>query len=443
MDTDAVQSNTDDHSMSNSGILSWGNFRDHDNLMNSGKTDISTIYVLGKAKQTGKVWPLSQFEKIDVLEYCLHPKRHHEEDDRIHSEYRQHLESAESMALPLEILMRIFEILYLQGELRPDYLCISKLIHALLLPMLYRRPRLKATNFFSFVDALVSNKSVGSNVKELDLSYIIQTGKNAFVAKLLKRCGSSLKLFVAPQTSFGFAPLIALKNCINLNVLDLRLVSETLDLDELFNSLKNLPKLTQLSFPRSSIELKDINGVYWPSSLKFLRLSGGINDAFLLNVKLPPTITELEFTHCPQITDDGFYNVLHRLGKSLRVLRVHYPMPGLTDGSLDAVFQLCPNLISLSVAVDYVSDSFFDEANLNYLSYERPLKILHIDSSGMLGTSTRLDPVDLAIALDDERLPFVKRIWCTAKLGWDPNSEYVTYIVDTLEERGGGLYIGY
>lgn len=61
----------------------------------------------------------------------------------------------------------------------------------------------------------------------------------------------------------------------------------------------------------------------------------------------------------------------------------------------------------------------------------------------MLGTSTKLDPIDLAIAINEDRLPFLKNIRCTAKLGWDPKSEYVTFIVDALDERGGGLYIGY
>ena len=65
------------------------------------------------------------------------------------------------------------------------------------------------------------------------------------------------------------------------------------------------------------------------------------------------------------------------------------------------------------------------------------------DCSGMLGTSTRLEPIDLAIALNEERLPMLKNVRCTAKLGWDPQSEYVSYIVDELDDRGGGLYIGY
>lgn len=61
----------------------------------------------------------------------------------------------------------------------------------------------------------------------------------------------------------------------------------------------------------------------------------------------------------------------------------------------------------------------------------------------MLGTSTKLDPVDLAIAINEERLPFLKNLRCTAKLGWDTKSEYVSYIIDTLDERGGGFYVGY
>lgn len=352
-------------------------------------------------------------------------------------------ESSKLMALPVEIIVEILLILYYQGKLKPKFMRVSKLFFNLTLPLIYRNPKLKATNFFSFVETMSSKKDYGDYIKQLDLSYIIQTGKNAYVAKLLKKSRKNLEYFVAPQTSFGLGPLIALKNCQQLKVLDLRLVSETLNLEELFKSIRTLDQLTHLSFPRSSIEIHDFEGIDWPPKLTFLRISGGINDEFLIRSVFPSTLTQLEFSHCPAVKHAGIQNILHRLGKNLTSLKIQYPMPGLHDNSMDSVFTLCPNLTYLEIAVDYVSSSFFDDDNLEYLPYDRPLRNLHIDSSGMLGTSNKIDAIDLAIAINDEKLPHLKNVSCTAKLGWDPKSEYVNYIVNYLDEKNGGLYIGY
>lgn len=108
------------------------------------------------------------------------------------------------MKFPAEIFVHIFEILNAWGKLKPKYMRVCKLFYLLILPIIYRQPQLKATNFFNFVEAISSNKSLGQYIHSLDLSYIIQSGKNAFVAKLMKRAGKNLKFFVAPQTSFDW-----------------------------------------------------------------------------------------------------------------------------------------------------------------------------------------------------------------------------------------------
>lgn len=390
----------------------------------------------------GKMWPKSQFEKVDVLKCALN-NGNEEFKAKMKIIERTMIEEGSKMNLPVEIVVLVLKILQARDKLKPKFLRVCKLFYAIVLPMIYERPKLKATNFFSFVETISANKKIGDNIRELDLSYIIQSGKNAFVAKLLKRARKHLEVFVAPQTSFGLGPLIALKNSQQLKILDLRLVSETLNLEELFHSIKNLDHLTHLSFPRSSIQLDNLGDISWPPQLSFLRISGGISDDFLMNTKFPSTITQLEFAHCPSIKDLGFRETLLKHGHHLKNLKIQYPMPGLKDNSLDCVFGYCPNLLVLEIAVDYVSNTFFDEENLGYMEYPRPLRTLYIDSSGMLGTSTKLDPIDLAVALNEGRLPHLKNIQCTAKLGWDPKSEYVGYIVDELDERNGGLYIGY
>ncbi|EMG47785.1 hypothetical protein SBY92_005085 [Candida maltosa Xu316] len=423
----------EDHQIEESQLEST--LQESNNTRFKNGISVRSIYVLSEqVNYAGKIWPWSKFEKIDVLQCAIHG---HNPD------YTQLIEEEveqEVMKLPTEIFVRIFEILQGWGKLKPKYMRVCKLFYMIILPMIYKEPYLRSTNFFSFVETISNNKYMGSYIRTLDLSYIIQSGKNAFVSKLLKRSGKNLEVFVAPQTSFGLGPLMSLKNCLNLKVLDLGLVSETLNLEELFKSIRNLNELTQFSFPRSSIEISDYSQIKWPPKLTFLKLSGGINDDFLYQLELPASITHMEFAHCPSISDMGFSQILYRIGRNLKTLKVQYPMPGLKMNSLDNVFQYCPNLRVLEISVDYVSSTFFDE---QYLQHMEDLKVLYINSSGMLGTSTRLDPIDLAVAISDGRLPSLKHIQCTAKLGWNPKSEAVEYIADELDERNGGIYIGY
>lgn len=417
-----------------------GNYMDFNTKTN---LNISSYYILtSQFNYKGKVWPRSQFEKIDVLLCCLN-NGNREFQQAVKETQDKFERESKLLPFPIEVIIEILEILYQNGHLRTKFLRLSKLFYAMVLPMIYRSPKLKATNFFSFVESVSTNKKLGENIRQLDLSYIIQTGKNAYVAKLLKRSKKRLEIFVAPQTSFGFGPLLALKNCTNLRVLDLRLVSETINLEELFQSIRTLDKLTHLSFPRSSIETDNCSAISWPPNLSFLRVSGGISDDFLCQSSFPATIKQLEFSHCPAVKHDGFQSMLMKLGGNLTSLKVQYPMPGLHSNSLDSVFHYCPYLVYLEVAVDYTSNMFFDEEKLPDLEFHRPLRSLFVDSSGMLGTSDRLDPIDLAIALNDNRLPCLKNLSCTAKLGWDPKSEYVSYVASVMDERGGGLYIGY
>lgn len=379
-----------------------------------------------------------------MLSWCLY----HDSDEfraKLLLQQQQLLEKAargDRLTLPLEIIVYIFEIMLRQGTLRPKFLRISKLFYSVVAPMLYRQPYLRGDNFFSFVETINANKRIGELIQHLDLSNVNQSGKNAYVAKLLKRSRPSLRSFTAPQTSFGLAPLIALRSCKTLELLDLRLVSETLNLEELFLAIRQLENLTHLSFPRSSIEINDYLNVKWPPKLEYLRVSGGISDDFLIHLEFPPSIAHMEFAHCPKVKHTGFQCLLQKFGYNLKTLKIQFPMPGLLSLSLDSVFLNCPNLLVLELTVDYVSADIF---NIEYLPYytNRPLRTLYIDSSGMLGTTDKLSPLDLALALDDGRLPNLKNVRCTAKLGWNSDSDVVGFIALELEERGGGLYIGY
>lgn len=399
----------------------------------------SFYLLMDQASSNDFVWPRSQFKKVDILRCALTCK------DKRHAGPSPILEKRPvgMMPLPAEIIANIMDILNAQGKMKIEFLTVNKLFYALILPIVYRTPILRGPNFFAFVETMSKSKIFGDFIRELDLSYVIQSGKNAFVAKLLKRSRKNLESFVAPQTSFGLGPLIALKNCHALKLLDLRLVSETLNLHELFKSIASLEQLTHLSFPRSSVEVADIGEIVWPPNLTFLRISGGLTNDFLLHSDFPETINSLEFAHCPAINNEGFQHMLLRYGRNLKTLKVQYPMPGLNGNSLDACFACCPNLLLLEVTVDYALHEFFDDACLQYMHFPRPLRSLIITASGMLGTTNKLNPMDLAVALDEGRLPHLKYLQCTAKLGWNPESSYVSYIVATLEERGGGYFLGY
>lgn len=392
-------------------------------------------------------WPVSKFQKIDVLKYAIISEKI-KNGEMIEFPVEFVNDEAvikakdENLRLPVEIIHLILR--YVE-KIDPKYLRVSKLFYHLYVPVLYERPILDSYNFFQFVDTLSSIKNkVGRFVKILDLSTIIQSGKNSYVSKLLRRCSENLEVFVAPQTSFGYAPLVSLRGCKKIKVLDLRLVSETMNLKELFYSIRNSKDLTHLSFPRSSISCENYDENFWPPNLWYLRLSGGISDEFIMNSVLPKSITRLEFAHCPILKEFALYNLLAKFGENLTHLSIQYPMPGLGDHSLDYIFTYCPNLIFLQVTVDYCSRFLFSEDLLPKLfGKERPLRTLWIDSSGGLGQGSKIHPDDLTIALMEDRLPHMKNVRITSKLGWDLKSDDVADLINVLEERDGGLYINY
>ncbi|ODV85689.1 hypothetical protein CANARDRAFT_27792 [[Candida] arabinofermentans NRRL YB-2248] len=345
------------------------------------------------------------------------------------------------MVLPFEIILRILN--FSEEATCMNHLLICKAVYIMLLPRLYSSPQLNPTNFSKFVEvvSLPKNKKRFKNfVKCLDLSFIIQSGKNSFVSKLLRRFSFSLEIFVASQTSFGISPLISLRLCHNLKVLDLRLVSETVNLRELFSAIKAAPFLEQLSFPRSSITCEDYD-LEWPESLWYLRLQGGISNQFLTDSHFPQTITTLEFSHCPNITGESINDLLIRIGYNLTKLSIFYPMPCLKGNSMDTVFLYCPQLTYLYINIEYITKDLFDEELLPPLEeYERPLKTLIVDSSGLLGQGTKIHPDDLTIAICEDRLPCLQSLKVSLMLGWDFKSDAVQYLVSEFDDRGGSVY---
>lgn len=326
-----------------------------------------------------------------------------------------------------------------------QHLLVCRAWYLMCIPLLYKSPRLSSKNYALFVSTIVDNrrKRLGENVKDLDLSTILQSGKNSSISKVLRRCSPSLEQFTAPQTSFGYAPLISLKACNNLKYLDLGLVSETVKLKELFHAIQNFRHLTHLAFPRSSVDCEGYQDFQWPPNLQYLKLSGGITNEFLGGTHWPKSITTLGFSSCPRLDEQGLYRVLSQIGDNLKHLYFHYPLPQLRDNSLDYVFRYCSNLISLQLMVDYCSKWAFSEHMLPPLVYPRPLRTIYLESSGSLGIAFKIHPDDFTIAIMEARLPHLKNISISSKLNWDVKSDDVTDLVSVFEDQGGSLYLSY
>lgn len=347
----------------------------------------------------------SRSEENVFYTYTYGETEHIKQDYYEDSQPSVHPVSSESFRqYPEEILAQILMFVSYPNGINLKFFLVSKQFFRLCLPLLYETPVLNSLNFNKFVDSMTNTSSVSGLtfevsrkyferdiggpvsestqrrlqkyaktplVKQLDLSNIIQAGKNSNITKLLRRCLMNLTYLVAPQTSFGITSLSILKMCHNLVVLDLSLVSETVNLLDLFISIKELKLLKTLKFPRSSIncnlnEACDVQFL-WPVSLENLRLSGGITNEFLMDLKFPDTLRELELQHCPLVNDYAIYYLLAKIGRNLKRLSIVYPMPGLKENSLDLVFKYCPFLEKLETFVDYISQWMFTEVNLPWI----------------------------------------------------------------------------
>ena len=351
--------------------------------------------------------------------------------------------TTQCMKLPWEIQALILRY---TEKIPPKYLIVCRAWYVMGVPLLYAKPELTSRNFNNFINSVIIDrkKTYGLFIRELDLSTILQSGKNSYVSKLLRRCSSGLERFTAPQTSFGYAPLISLKACHQLRYLDLGLVSETVKLKELFIAIKNFKYLTHLAFPRSSVDCEGFREFVWPQNLLYLKLSGGITNEFVIDTVWPHTIKILEFSFCPKINENAIYTLLSQIGNNLTQLYFHYPMPALRENSLDFVFRYCPKLVTIQLMIDYVSKwAFSEDMLIPIFEYRRPLRTIFLESSGALGMAAKIHPDDFTIALLEHRLPSLKTIRISSKLGWDSENDDVSDLVNALEEQDGSLYIGY
>ncbi len=374
--------------------------------------------------------------------------------------------------LPPEIIDIIFS--FLPKPFDPNILLVNKTFYNIAMPYLYSCPLLNSSNFEVFIRTMASTegrkRNLGSLVTILDLSQIVHSGKNSFTAKLLRRCSKNLEVFVAPQRSFGYSPLVSLRQCKRIKKLDLSLVSEQVDLQQLFQAIKGAKYLKSLSFPRSSVSCVDYDNL-WPPNLSHLRLAGGISDEFIKNTQFPLTIKSLEVAHCPFLSGAAVRSLCRRLGPVLTHLSIKSPLLKLHSNSLDSVLALCPNLTHLSISCDYFTSDMFSEIylhtssknpnedsnesdrddennivpplnNIHHNGRPHPLETLSIDASGMIMLDQSvLHPDDILIPLMEERLTKLRTVRISRTLNWNIKSDDVIDLGDALNDLGGGLWL--
>lgn len=394
----------------------------------------------------GPVWPRSQFQKIDVLCVSLALQKGMQvlppwQEATYELSASKMKMQRQGLKLPFEI---IYQILLMTPETeRKKQMLICRALYHLLLPELYAYPKLHSNNFIKFVEMISEHdnkKRFRDVVQVLDLSNVVQANKNSYVTRLLRRFSPSLEIFISSQASFGLSPLVSLRSCQNLKVLDLNLVSETVNLKELFKSIQNLMSLEQLCFPRSSITCEDYS-MQWPPNLWYLKLQGGITDEFLEKSEFATTITDLVFAHCPYVTDDAINELLCRLGHQLTRLGVYYPMPALTATAFDCALLYCPELRLFHVTISYISGDLFGDSFLPVMvDGDRPLRSLIIDSPGQIGQGGKIEPDDITVAVCEDRLPCLKSLSLSTLLGWDFSSDDIQDLVSELEYRGAAVY---
>lgn len=190
--------------------------------------------------------------------------------------------------LPLEILIQIISYIPRRQENQKTlWACclVSRAWYSAAVTFLYERPHIGGGNFQEFVATICPSKNahirktqLSELVKILDMGTLVHDGSKSLTARLLGRLKGSLEEFVAPQASFSINSFAALAKCKNLKFLNLSLMSASISIRILFQTLKSLDKLETLYFPRTSNQDEGRESPYdWPPKLKALHIAGGLS----------------------------------------------------------------------------------------------------------------------------------------------------------------------
>jgi hypothetical protein len=173
-----------------------------------------------------------------------------------------------------------------------------------------------------------------------------------------------------------------------------------------------------------------------------LCLSGGIDAHFLHGiVSFPPTLRHLAIENCPNAKSHAVTHLLKTAVRplpNLESLKIAH-MPRISRYALDDVLLLLPQLKSLSISVDYVSEAIFDLNHFHHNPHGIPeedaslstpvrarspigpnLRSLELTaSSSSLTLDDSLTPIDILIAVVDDTLPKLRQVRVARELGWD------------------------
>ncbi|KAF2805284.1 uncharacterized protein BDZ99DRAFT_524994 [Mytilinidion resinicola] len=278
-----------------------------------------------------------------------------------------------SSYLPDEILLEILSHLPQTPTGQADinsFCLVSRQWYDVGITRLYERPHLIGSGYLCFVRTIcpsilphIRKSELASLVKTLNLRHIVHQGSKSITARLLARTKASLEEFVAPQASFAVNCWASLSKCTQLRYLDLSLVSEAISYQALARTVRSLHELTDLFLPRCSADYQDAAlSMTWPPKLRHLQLSGGIHGKFMQDLNkqpenFPPTLTQLNVSHAPKVCAADLLELLGNLSTPLTKLEI-VNLPQLREGSLNEVLNICPNLVELVFAIDYIDFGF-------------------------------------------------------------------------------------
>jgi len=172
--------------------------------------------------------------------------------------------------------------------------------------------------------------------------------------------------------------------------------------------------------------------VRWPPILQHLSLSGSVSGQFLWDMlrspdNFPPTLASISILHCPGLDHKGVRPLLQNLASALTVVELR-DLPAVKHGRFNAVLDWCPNLQTLSVALDYIDVRFGNVPNdwsAERWREAKPLQTLTLVSSGQ----TSIDPnrsftaVELWALLDERFLGRLRYLHIAQSTEWHLGDE--------------------
>lgn len=277
--------------------------------------------------------------------------------------------------------------------------------------------------------------SLSSLIRILDLSHIIHQGTKSTTARIIGRAKANLQVLIAPQASFAVNCWAALSKCERLKVLDLSLVSECISFQSLAQTLRRLGQLEAIYLPRCTSNYEGLAlsmNVRWPPKLQHLSLSGSIYGKFLWDLlrqpdHFPPSLHSLSILHSPGLDHLGIRPLLQNLEGSLTTVELR-DLPAVKHGRLNSVLEWLPNLITLTIALDYI-DSRFGHMPADWTPAmwpsARPLQSLTLVTSGQtsIEPSRCFTAVDLYTLIDERYLGRLRYLNIAQSSEWENEQE--------------------